>query len=321
MKACWHSLLRAAVALLAATGAAAAAAQAVDTRPVRVVVPAPPGGNLDNSARALFARLARLGGETFVIDNRPGAGTQIGVEAVVRAPADGRTLLFTGTSVVLLPLTQKVPFAPLEDLAPVVQVSADRMVLVTAAEGPPAHARDLPALAASRPVGLNCAAYPGVSTLGCEQLGARLGGGRMATVPFQGISPAVASVMGGHTDVLFVNFEPVAALVRGGKLRVLAQSAGAGGAPGGAPSFDELWPGFVMESFAGVLAPAGTAPARVAQLNRDINRVLLDPEVAADMRASGQDAAGGTPQQFQAFLQRMSQRYGEVVQRHGLGPK
>ncbi|MBI5279046.1 MAG: tripartite tricarboxylate transporter substrate binding protein [Burkholderiales bacterium] len=299
---------------LAALAAAPAAAQATEPRPVRIVVPAPPGGSLDASARLLVQKLSAVTTESYLVENRPGANTQIGTEAVVRAAADGRTLLFAGTGVIFLPLLQKVAFSPMTDLVPVAQWSAEQYVVVTSAAGPLQAVADL---ATARPAGLNCAAYPGVSTIACEQLKARLGG-RSTTVPFAGIAPAANAVMGGHADVLFVNLEPVHKLITGGRLRVLAQSKGAGFA---APTVAEAWPGFVLEGHAGVLAPAGTPEARIQQLNRDINRALADPEVAAHMREGGQEPVGGTPQRYADNLRRSLQLYGDLIQKLDLGPK
>jgi tripartite-type tricarboxylate transporter receptor subunit TctC len=295
-------------ALAALLAPAVAAAQ-----PIRIVVPAPPGGNLDGSARLLAQKLASVTADTYVVENRPGANTQIGTEAVVRAAADGRTVLFAGTGVIFLPLLQKVSFSPQVDLVPVAQWSSEQYAVVTSADGPVKSVADL----AARTGGANCAAYPGVSTIACEQLSARAGG-RVATVPFPGISPAVTSVLGGHADILFVNLEPVQKLVAAGKLRVLAQTQGAGL---GAPLVGDVWPGFVLEGHAGILAPAGTPEARIRQLNRDINKALADPEVAAHMREGGQDPVGGPPERYAENLKRSVQLYGDLILKLGLGPK
>jgi len=308
--------LRAALLLMAAC--ALAAAQNVEPRTVRIVAPAPPGGNLDSGARMLALRLARLTGDVYVVENRPGANSLIAAELVAKSPPDGRTLLYSGTGLVFLPLQQKLSANPMDELVPVVQVSSEQYVLVMAQNAPVAAAFELAGFAAGKPGGVNCAAYPGVATLACEQLKARLGG-KVTTIPYPGVAPAINAVLGGHADLMFVNREPTLKLVQAGKLRVLAQSSLA--AEAGAPLAAQVWPGFVLEGHAGLLAPAGTPPALIEQLNRHVNRVLSEPEVIAHMREGAQEPAGGSPQRYADALQRTLKRYGELIRKLDLGPK
>jgi tripartite-type tricarboxylate transporter receptor subunit TctC len=289
-------------------------ALAQDPRTVRIVVPAPPGGNLDTVGRLLASRLTVLTGEAHVVENRPGGNTQIGTEAVVRAPADGRTLLYTGTGVSFLSWLQKVNFALLTDLAPVVQVTNEHYVLAVNAALPADNGAQLLEIARSRDGGLNCAAYPGSSSMACEQFKARLDG-RSTTIPFHGLAPAMNAVLGGHADLMFVNVS-AAARMAGGRMRVLAQTPGAGVA--GVPLVTELWPGFLLEGHSGVLAPAGTPPERIRQLNRDLNRVLQEPDVIAVLQEGGQDPVGGSPQRYADSLKRSHAQYGAIVQKLGL---
>ncbi len=285
---------------------------------VRLVVPAPPGGNLDAMARLMALRLSAVSGEPYVVDNRPGANTQIGAEAVVRAPADGYTLLYSGTGLAFLPWMQKVAFSPLADLAPVAQVTQEHYVLAVHANSAAGNLAQLVELARGREGGLNCAAYPGVATIGCEQLRARLDG-KATTIPFQGVAPTLNAVLGGHADLLFVNSSAAAKLVSSGRMRVLAQTAGAGFS--GVPVLTERWPGFLLEGHSGILAPAGTPAARIRQLNRDINRVLQEPDVLAVLGEGGQDAVGGSPQHYGEVLARTYARYGAIIQKLNLRAK
>ncbi|MES2936182.1 MAG: tripartite tricarboxylate transporter substrate binding protein [Pseudomonadota bacterium] len=294
------------------------AASAQEARLVRLVVPAPPGGNLDATARLMAQRLSAVSGETYVVDNRPGANTQIGTEAVVRAPADGYTLLYAGTGVAFLPWVQKVAFSPLADLAPVAQVTLDHYVLAVHANSPAGNLAQLVELARGREGGLNCAAYPGATSIACEQLRARLDG-KVTTIPFQGIAPTVNAVLGGHADMLFVNSSAVAKLIATGRMRVLAQTTGAGLA--GVPVLTDRWPGFLLEGHSGILAPAGTPAARIRQLNRDINRVLQEPDVLAVLSEGGQDPAGGSPQHYGEVFARTHAQYGAMIQKLNLRPK
>lgn len=308
LRRCWI----AGVAALVLGGSAASAQEA---RLVHLVVPAPPGGNLDATARLMAQRLSAVSGENYVVDNRPGANTQIGAEAVVRAPTDGYTLLYAGTGVAFLPWVQKVAFSPLSDLAPVAQVTLEHYVLAVATNSPAGNLAQLVELARGREGGLNCAAYPGVTSIACEQLRARLDG-KATTIPFQGIAPALNAVLGGHADMLFVNSSAAAKLITAGRMRVLAQTAGAGLA--GVPVLTERWPGFLLEGHSGILAPAGTPAARIRQLNRDINRVLHEPDVLAVLNEGGQDPVGGSPQQYGDVIARAYAQYGALIQKLNL---
>jgi tripartite-type tricarboxylate transporter receptor subunit TctC len=297
--------------LLACAAPAAVAGDGV----VRLVVPAPAGGNLDMTARALAQRLAALTGEPHVVENRPGANTAIGSEYVARAPADGRVLLYTGSSLVLNAWLQKLAFSPLEDLRPVVQVAVGHYVLVVSAASGIASPRELAARAAERQQGLNCAAPPGPMGIACEQLRARLGG-KVTTVPYPGIAPAVTALLGRHVDLMFVNLEAVEPLMQAGRLRAIAASSTV--AAPGVPLIARAWPGFLLEGFSGLFVPARTPPSRIRQLNRQVNQVLRDPQFSGFMAETRQQAGGGSPDQFAVQVADAHRRYGEVIRSLGL---
>jgi len=311
----------AAAALCLGLAAAPVSVIAQDARPIRIVVPAPPGGNLDATARMLAHRLTLLTGEPHVVDNRPGASTQIGTELVVRAPADGRVMLYHGTSVVFMSLLQKVGFSPLQDLAPVIQVSRESYVLA-AGTGGPGSIEDLEAQAAARPGGLNCVTPPGATELACQQLKARLGG-QLTVVPFPGVAPALNALVAGWGDVMFVNAAAAAKLVENGRIRVLAVSSRMAlpAAAAQAPLLSQRWPGFLLEGHSGLFVPARTPQARIRQLNADVARILADPEVGGAMREGGQEVAGGSTRQFDQVLRRAHQRYGEIIRSLDLAVK
>lgn len=295
-------------------------ALADEARVVHIVVPAPPGGNLDATARMLAQKLSAITGELHMVDNRPGANTQIGIEWVARAAPDGRTMLLGGTGVVFLAMVQKFNVSPLDDLAPVIQVSRESYALVVSPGGA-ASIDELERLAASRPGGLNCATAPGVTALACEQLKARLNG-RLTVVPYPGVAPAVNAIMGGHADLAFIIGASASRLIQGGSLRVLAVSSRAGiPSSAHAPLLSQLWPGFLLEGMSGLFVPARTPDARVAQLNRAVEQVLADPEVGTTMREGGQEPVGGSTLQFAMTLRNAQERWGEIIQRLGLGAK
>lgn len=317
MRAAWRC---AGLALLLAFVAALAHAQ--ESKTVRVVVPAPPGGNLDSTARLVAQRVAALTGDAWVIDNRPGGNTVIGMELALRAPADGRTLLYHATSMILVPLMQPLAFSPLDDFAPVVQVSVERYALAVPAASPVTSMKALEQLAATREGGLNCAAPPGVSLVACEQFRERVGG-RSTTIPYAGVAQALQATVAGTTDLVFVNFEASLKLMETGRLRGLAVSSRQGLPPPYAtwPVFTDGWPDFVAEGISGFYVPASTPPARVRELNREINRALADPEVSNVMRESGQELVGGTPEAFAQALRRSSRRYADVMRRLDVKPR
>lgn len=306
------------LALACCLAACALPALSQEARPVRLVVPAPPGGSLDATARLFAHRLAALTGEAHVVENRPGANSLIAAELVARAPQDGRTLLVAGGGLALMPFQQKTRFT-LDELAAVVQITRENYALVTVAASPVASAGDIAAVAAGRPNGLSCVAPPGPASVACQQLGARMGGA-VVHVPYTGVAPALNALLGGHADLMFTNVEAVAGLAATGRVRVLAQSEGAGFAQ--VPLIGAAWPGLALDGHFGILAPAGTPAGRIHQINAHVNQVLAEPEVRAALtRDNAQQPAGGPPEAYAAALRRTRDRYGEIIQKLGLGPR
>lgn len=277
---------------------------------VRIVVPAPPGGNLDMTARVLARRLTEVTGDPHIVENRPGANTAIGSEHVARAPADGRTMLYNGSSFVINGWLQKLSFSPLQDLRPVVQVVVGHYVLVASSASGITSVQDLAVRAAQSGAGLNCGAPPGPMAVACEQLRPRLGG-KLTTIPFPGIAPAVTALLGGHVDFAFVNVEAVEPLMQGGRLRAIAASS-ALAAPN-VPLIAQVWPGFLLEGFSGLFVPARTPADIVDRINRDVNQVLVEPQFSRFLQETRQERAGGTTEAFAARLADADRRYGEVI--------
>ncbi len=304
--------------LLVALACAGVPAHAQD-RVVRLVVPAPAGGSLDMLARGLASKLSTPAGDSWVVENRAGAETMIGTEAVARAVPDGRTVLLAGSTIVLAPLLRRVHFSPADDLRPVVQLSYSNFLLVVPAESRIRSVADLAAAAGAQPQGLNCGAPPGPMALACAQLGGRLGG-KVTAIPYPGVAPAVTAALGGHVDMLFVSAESAVKLVEAGKLRALASSS-RGMVPGAVPLFGDVWPGFLMDGFMGFFVPAATAPDEVARLAASANRALTDPAFAALMREAGQEPVGGTTERFAAHMKRTQALYTELIRKLGMEPR
>ena len=290
-----------------------------DSRVVRIVVPAPPGGSYDGTARILAQRMADVTGESYVVENKPGASTAIGVEHVVRAAPDGRTLVLAGTGMVINSLTQKMSFSP-SDLRPVIAVGFERYALLGSTRLHVTSAKDLEKVATARPGGLNCGAPPGAMGLGCEQLRARLNGA-VTSVPFAGVAPALNALGGGHVDLTIVPIEQAGKLVDAKLANVLAVSDRA--APGEllgstAPLFTDVWPGFVMDSVTGLFVPARTPDVRVQQLNRELAKILSEPDTRKRLQDQGQEpAAPDTPDSFARALAHLTSRYDQVVRKLG----
>jgi tripartite-type tricarboxylate transporter receptor subunit TctC len=291
-----------------------------DHRVVKIIVPAPPGGSYDGTARILAQRMSEVTGEPHVVENKPGANTAIGVEYVVRAVADGRTLVLAGTGMVVNSLTQKMSFSP-ADLQPVIAIGFERYALLGSSKLQITSGKGLEKAAAARPGGLNCAAPPGAMGLGCEQLKSRLNGA-VTPVPFPGVAPALQALAGGHVDLAIVPLEQAGKLVDAKAANVLAVSDRTGSgelASSETPLFTDIWPGFVMDSVTGLFVPARTPGTRVQQLNRALAKVLSEPDTKKRLQDLGQEpAAPDSPESFGVALANLTARYAQVVRKLGL---
>jgi tripartite-type tricarboxylate transporter receptor subunit TctC len=281
---------------------------------VKIVVPAPAGGGLDATARVMASGLAAITGASYIVENRPGANTALGSDIVARAPADGRTILYAGSGIVMNPWLQTLAPSPVTDLHPVIHVSNAQYVLVVSAASGIRSVADLQARAAT-PTGLTCAAAPGPMALACEQLKTRLAD-KPIVVPYIGIPPAVAAILGGHVDALFVNVESVESLMKSGSVRAIAASARS--AAEGVPIIGQVWPGLYLDGFTGIFVPARTPPETVRELNKALNQVFAQPAFRQFMHETRQEIAGGTSEQFARRLATASERYGVVIRKANL---
>src|SRR5688572_6563759 len=259
-----------------------AAAQSYPARPIRLVIPYPPGGPTDFVGRIVGQKASQYLGQQVVVDNRPGAGTIIGSELVARAAPDGYTILFgTGGGTFLTPLMlPKVPYDPLRDFAPVTMLVQSPQVLVTHPSVAANSIQELIALAKAKPGALNFASV-GTGTsphLGGELLQS-LTGTKIVHVPYKGTAPAMTDLIAGQVQLMFSSMPTVLAHVKAGRLRLL----GTGGTRRSAvipetPPISETVPGFELVTWYGVFAPSRTPDAIVKRLNSEIGKVLVDPE-------------------------------------------
>jgi tripartite-type tricarboxylate transporter receptor subunit TctC len=302
-------------------GVGASFAADYPSKPIRIVVPYPPGGFNDTLARTLAEKLHGSWGQTVIVDNRPGGGTTIGANAVAKAPADGYTLLIVSFAFAVNPtLYTKLPYDTLTDFAPVVLAAGTPNILVVNPKVPAKSVPDLIAVSKSRPAGLNYAsAGNGSSNHLSMELFKSLTGANLVHVAYRGSAPAVTDLIGGQVDVMFDNTPNVWPQVRAGRLRALAVSSGKRSSfTPGLPTVAEAGvEGFDVSVWFGVVAPGRTPKPVIDTLNAEINRVLRLPEVNDLFRGQGVEPLGGSPDEFADFLLGQIAKWAPVVKSSG----
>ena len=291
-------------------------AQNFPSRPVTLVVPFSPGAANDFLARTLAAEL-KQGLSAVVVDNKPGANGNIGAEAVRKAAPDGHTLLIAANAFVILAAMPPQPFDFVKDFAPVVLATALPFYLVVNHEALPArNVRELIEFAKARPGKLS---YASAGNGSPHQLAMELlklqAGIDVIHVPYKGMGQGVLDLLAGRTQMTITGYPAVAGHMKGGKLRVLGTAGSRRSAlQPDVPTIAEAGvPGYEMDSWLGVVAPAGTPPAVVDRLNTELNRALALPQVREKLAAQGLDVVGGTPQQFGEVIRRDYERFTRVV--------
>ena len=307
-----------------ALACSAASAQAADypNRPVRLVVPFAAGGSSDTVSRLLAQKLGAAMGQSVVVENRPGAGGNIGAETVAKARPDGYTLLFAaGSLTVNVSLYEKLPFDPLKDFEPVIHVCTVNGILVTHPSVPATTVGELIALAKARPGTINFGSAGNGTILHLAgELFKTAAKVEMTHVPYRGSGPALSDLMAGQVQVMFANMPGTVQQVKAGKLRVLAATGAkrASSLPEVPTIAEAGLPGYQAATWFGILAPAGTPREIVTKLNAEIGKALRASDLEEHLRADGADVVGGTPEQFGAFLQSEVERWGPVVKRAGI---
>jgi tripartite-type tricarboxylate transporter receptor subunit TctC len=286
------------------------------------VVPFPPGGATDILARDVAQKLTEAWGQSVVVDNRPGAGGNIGSELVAKAPPDGYTLLMgtVGTHAINASLYAKMPYDHIRDFAPVILVAGVPNVLVVNPALPVNTVAELIAYAKANPGKLNFASSGnGTSIHLSGELFKVMAGVQMTHVPYKGSAPAVADLISGQVQLMFDNLPPSLPQIKAGKLRALAvtSSTRAPALPDVPTMAEAGLPGFEASSWFGVLAPAGTPPAIVAKLNAEIARWLATPEAKERLSKQGADAAGGSPEDFVKHIAAETTKWAKVVKDSG----
>jgi tripartite-type tricarboxylate transporter receptor subunit TctC len=310
------------LAIAGVTLCTGAYAQAWPSKPIRLVVPFPAGGGTDIIARETSQRVAAATGWTFVVDNRPGAGGNLGVDAVAKAPADGYTIVIGQTSNLAVnpTLYAKMPYDSQKDLAPIVLLANAPLVMVTGAGTPLKTLADAVATAKAKPGAINFAS-PGNGTVAhlTSELFQKAAGIKTQHIPYKGAAQALTDVIGGNVELYMSSVPTLIGQIRNGKLRPLAvTSAKRVDDLPDVPTINESgYKGFDAVTWFGLLAPAGTPKDVVTRLNAEFNKALANPELRKKLGDEGADTAGGTPEQFAALIKDEIPRWGKVVAESG----
>ena len=317
-----HLLYAAPLAAMAAPFPAAFA-QAYPSRPIRFIVPFAAGaGVLDIMARLVGQHLGQSLGQQVLIDNRPGAGGNVGAEVAAKAVPDGYTMLMGAVALVVSPyLYARLPFDPLTDLAPVTQVNSAPLMLVVHPSLPVNSVAELIAYAKARPGALNY----GSGGVGATPFLAfkSMAGIDVVHVPYKGGAPALADLVAGQLSFMIENVPGTLPFVKDGKLRALAITSRQRLAlVPELPTMEEAGvPGYEMIGWNGIFVPKATPPEIVARLNAELVKVLRSTEVGEQLARLGAVPVGDTPEQFGAFVKAESARWGKIIKDLGIKPE
>ncbi len=310
------------VGLAAAVSTAAVQAQSYPSKPVRVIVPFPPGAGVDIVTRIVTPRLSEQMGQQFVADNRAGAGGIVGAEVAAKAPADGYNLLMgTAGLLTVVPVMSKVSYNVVRDFAPISVVASVPSLLVVHPTLPVRTMKELVALARARPGAINYAST-GSGTL--PHLTAELfrlqTGVNIVHIPYKGSAPAMTDLLGGHVEMFFGNMLSVIPQVRENKLRALViTTAQRSPAAPNIPTVAEAgYPGLEAATWFGLLAPTGTPREAVARLHDETVKALRHPDTQRMLADQGALPIGNTPEQFAATIQSETQKWDKVLKASGV---
>ena len=300
---------------------AIAAAQNYPSRPVRVLVPLAPGGSMDTIARALSQRLTESMGQNFIVDNRPGAGSNVALETAMASPPDGHTVVGVSATVVIYPIMYKARFDVLRDFAPVTQITAQAYLLAVNPTVPARSALELVSHLKANPGKLNFASSGIGSPIHLSgELFMIATGTKMTHVPYKGMGAAYADLIAGNIELSFPTIVSSQAHIRAGRLRGLAVTG-----PKRAPAMPDMptmseagVPGVVVTNWYGIMAPAGTPRPIIDKLNREIVNALRQPDMMKRLVADGSEAVGGTPEELKAHIAAERDKWAKVIKAAGI---
>ncbi len=298
----------------------ALAADAYPSQPVRLVVPFPPAGGTDVLSRLVFNKVGASTHWTVVVENRAGAGGNIGLDSVAKAKADGYTIGMGQTANLAInpSLYPKMPYDAVKDFTPVALVAAQPVVLIVRQDSPYKTLAELVAAGKTRQLSM---ASAGTGTVGhlTGEMFQRKAGIKALHVPYKGASPALTDLMGGQTDFYFATPPIAMPMLKAGKLRALAVTSGKRVAllPNVPTVAEQGYAGFQAEDWKALVAPAGTPADVVARLNAEVNKALKQPDTIAKLHDEGSEPRGGTPAELAAFIKSENARWGAIVKESG----
>lgn len=306
--------------LVAALAANHAIAQQYPTKPIRIIVAFPAGGPADVIARIIGQKLTDVWGHTVVVDNRPGAGGNIGMEHAAKATPDGYTLALVGMHFVVNPsLYSTAGYDPVRDFAPVTLAALSPVLISAHPSFPPRDARELAQFAKSNAVAY---ASPGTGTAGhfAGELFGISTGTRLEQIPYKGAAPAMNDLLGGHVKLGFTALPPAVPHVKSGKLRALAVTTLARSAslPDVPTVAESGFPGFSVDNMSGIVATGGTPRSVVDKLNREIARIVRTPDMKERLTVQGFDPVGDTPDEFARYLRAEIGKWAKVIKESGI---
>jgi len=313
--------MRLLIALALACAAGFAQAQAWPSKPLRYIVPFPPGAFNDNMARMLAAELPKTLGQPVIVENRPGGNTLIGTDAAAKSPPDGYTLFGAALPFAVVQSLYKAPFDVIKDFAPITLAGVTPNLLVANPNAPVNSVKELIAYAKAHPGKLNYASTGnGTSNHLSFELFKAMTRTFIVHIPYKGSAPAVTDLIAGQVDVMFDNTPNVLPHVRAGKLKAIAVSSKTRSALAPEiPTVDEAGvPGYDVTVWFGVLTVAGTPRDIVQRLNTEMVRIIRSPETSARFAKAGVDVVAGTPEHFKTFLDAEVARWAKVVKDAGI---
>jgi tripartite-type tricarboxylate transporter receptor subunit TctC len=317
-----RSIRRAALALATLACTTIAFAQSYPTKTIKFLVPFPPAGSTDISARAVAGKLGERLGQPVVIENRPGAGGNIGTDVVAKAAPDGYTLIVgtVGTHAINASLYSKMPYDHIKDFAPVILLSSTPNVLVVHPSLPVNSVKDVINLAKSKPGELTFASSgSGTSIHLSGELFKSMAGLQMIHIPYKGSGPMQIDLISGQVNMSFDNLSAAMTQIKAGRLKALAVTG-----TSRSPMLPDLptvaesgLPGYEATSWNGIFAPAGTPKEIIDKLNRELNAILQSPDTRKFFAEQGGEAGGGTPEQLGAFVRSETVKWAKVVKESG----
>jgi tripartite-type tricarboxylate transporter receptor subunit TctC len=315
-----RSLVRA-LALLFAIAPIFAAAQDWPQKPIRFIIPYPPGGGSDALARFLGQKLSENLGQPVIIDNKPGGATIIGTELAAKAPADGYTMVLASPSFTNnVALYSKLPYDPEKDFEAVTLVASVPLVLVAAPSLPANNAKELVALAKTKPGKMSYAMATGSTPHLAGEMLKVMGGIDVLPIPYKGMAPAYPDLLTGRIDYMFDAVSTGLPNIQAGKTKALGvSSAKRSQAAPDIPTIAESGlPGFEAEGWYGIVVPKGTPPAVIAKLNAETLKALADAATAKSIQGAGFDIIGKGPVDFAAYMKSEQARWAKLIKQAGI---